>query len=146
MICCSWSINIYISLCGCRRNWAAVPLGEHNSMGTQSKYFLKPIEVISLILCWLVEGAKSLLMLLGDGYSFCTKEPAFISVLNEKMLLNVHSWGWIEHQILVKAAGVNLGQAMGSATLQSCHWNWFPSWISAGFACLPASVSELCGL
>lgn len=90
-------------------------------MGTQSKYFLKPIEVISLILCWLVEGAKSLLMLLGDGYSFCTKEPAFISVLNEKMLLNVHSGGWIEHQILVKAAGVNLGQAMGSATLQSCH-------------------------
>lgn len=60
-------------------------------MGTQSKYFLKPIEVISLILCWLVEGAKSLLMLLGDGYSFCTKESAFISVLNEKMLLNVHS-------------------------------------------------------
>lgn len=57
-------------------------------MGTQSKYFLKPIEVISLILCWLVEGAERLL---GDGSSLCTREPVFISVLSEKMLLDVHS-------------------------------------------------------
>lgn len=59
-------------------------------MGTQSKYFLKPIEVISLILFWLAEGAESLLVLLGDGSSFCTREPTFISVLNEKTLLNIH--------------------------------------------------------
>lgn len=57
-------------------------------MGTQSKYFLKPIEVISLILYWLVEGAERLL---GDGSSLCTREPVFISVLSEKMLLDVHS-------------------------------------------------------
>ena len=36
------------------------------------------------LLCWLVEEGKSLLMLLGDGYSFCARELAFSSVLNEK--------------------------------------------------------------
>lgn len=91
MIRCSCSINIYISPCGCRKNQAVVPLGEYNSMRTQSKYFLKPVEVISLILFWLVEGAESLLVLLGDGSYFCAREPTFISVLNEKTLLNVHS-------------------------------------------------------
>lgn len=40
--------------------------------------------------CWLVEEGQSLLMLLSDDHSSCAREPALISVLNEKLLLNVH--------------------------------------------------------
>lgn len=32
-------VHIYISICGCRRNWAVEPLGEYNIIRTQSKYF-----------------------------------------------------------------------------------------------------------
>lgn len=83
-LCCSWSINIHISLCGCRKDWAVVPLGEYNSMGTQSKYFFiscSPWSYFSdfMLACgrsWEAAGAA------GCGSSFCTREPALVSLFS----------------------------------------------------------------